>query len=169
VPCRGNRHPPNCQTQPPPAAGAPKISAVTQSASQWLESNRLATITKAKQKLPVGTTFSFKLSETATVKLVFTDSLSGRKVAKRCVAQTKHDAKQRRCSRTVKAGTLTFTGHAGLNKVKFAGRLSERVKLKPGSYTLVISATASRKTSTAHRLKFTIATPPKPKPGTHKH
>jgi hypothetical protein len=99
---------------------------------------------------------------------VFTDSVNGRKVAKRCVAQTEHNAKQRRCSRTVTVGTLTLTGHAGMNKVKFAGRVSKRDKLKPRSYTLVISATASRKTSTAHQLKFTIATPPKPKPGKHK-
>jgi len=160
--------PPSCQT-PPLVAVAPKISAVSQSASKWLESNRLANISKVKKKLSVGTTFSFKLSETAAVKFAFTDSLSGRKVGKRCVAQTKHNAKQRRCSRTVTVGTLTFTSHAGTTKVKFAGRLSKRHKLKPGSYTLVISATASRKTSTAHTLKFTIATPPKPKSSKPKH
>jgi alpha-tubulin suppressor-like RCC1 family protein len=150
--------PPTCQTPPPLVTAAPKISAVSQSASKWLESNRLATISKARKKLPVGTTFSFKLSDTATVKFAFTDSVSGRKVGKRCVAQTKHNAKQRRCARTVTVGTLTFSGRTSTNKVKFAGRLSKRHKLKPGSYTLVISATASRKTSTAHTLKFTIAT-----------
>jgi alpha-tubulin suppressor-like RCC1 family protein len=145
----------------------PTISAVTQSASKWLESNRLASISRVEKKLPVGTTFSFKLSEIATVRFAFTDSLSGRKVGKRCLAQTKHNAKQRRCRRTVTVGTLTFTGHARTNKVKFAGRVSKRHKLKPGSYRLVISATTSRKTATAHTLKFTIATPPKPKSGKH--
>jgi alpha-tubulin suppressor-like RCC1 family protein len=149
-------------------AAGPTISAVTQSASRWLESNRRANISKVASKPPVGTTFSFTLSETATVTFAFTDSLSGRKVGKRCVAQTKHNAKQRRCLRTVTAATLTFTGHAGTNKVKFAGQVSKGQKLKPGSYTLVISATASRRTSTTHTLKFTIAHPSKPQSGGHK-
>ena len=152
---------PSCQT-PPLVTLAPKISAVSQSASKWLESNRLAKINKVDQKPPVGTTFGFKLSETATVKFAFTRSVAGRKVAKRCVKQTKHNVKQRRCPLSVSAGRLTFTGHAGANRVKFAGRISKRIKLKPGSYTLAISATASTKTSTAHKLRFTIATPPKP-------
>jgi len=152
---------PSCQT-PPLVTLAPKISAVSQSASKWLESNRLAKINKVDQKPPVGTTFGFKLSETATVKFAFTRSVAGRKVAKRCVKQTKHNVKQRRCPLSVSAGRLTFTGHAGANRVKFAGRISKRIKLKPGSYMLAISATASTKTSTAHKLRFTIATPPKP-------
>ena len=115
------------------------------------------------RKPPVGTTFGFKLSEAATVKFAFAHTVAGRKVGKRCVKQTKHNTKQRRCPLSVSAGTLTFTGHAGANRVKFAGRISNRVKLKPGSYTLAISATASKKTSTTHKLTFTIATPPQPR------
>jgi hypothetical protein len=82
----------------------------------------------------------------------------GRTAGKRCVTQTKHNAKQPRCTiRPATLGTLAFKGHAGTNKVRFRGRVSKRVKLKPGSYTLVITASTT-KTSTPHTLHFTIAT-----------
>jgi hypothetical protein len=154
----------------PPVGGPPpppKISAVTQSASKWVESNRLASISKTAKKLPVGTKFSFQLSEAARVTFAFTGSVAGRKVGRRCVPPTKHNAKQRLCTQTVTVGTLTFAGHSGPNRVRFAGRISKRVKLKPGSYVLVIKAIASQKSSTVHRLKFTIATPQEPKPTKH--
>jgi alpha-tubulin suppressor-like RCC1 family protein len=149
-------------------AVGPTISAVTQSASKWLESSRSANISKVKRKTPVGTTFSFELSESAMVTFAFTDSLGGRKVGKRCVAQTKHNAKQPRCLRPAPVVKLTFAGHAGTNKLQFAGRVSQHLKLKPGSYTVVISATVSGKTSTPKTLKFTIETPPMPPSGGHK-
>jgi hypothetical protein len=138
------------------APPAPKISAVSQSASRWLENNLPAKISSAK-KLPVGTTFSLELSEAATVSFAFTQSLAGRKVGKRCVAQTKHNAKKPGCKRTVTVGTMTFAAQAGKTTVRFGGRVSKHLKLKPGSYTLVITATASKKTSTPHSLHFTIA------------
>lgn len=49
------------------------------------------------------------------------------------------------------------------NKVRFPGRLSGHSKLKPGTYTVVITATASSLTSAPHSLIFTIARPPKGK------
>jgi hypothetical protein len=138
------------------APPAPKISAVSQSASKWVENNLPAKISSAK-KLPVGTTFSLKLSEAATVSFAFAQSLGGRKIGKRCVAQTKRNAKKPRCTRTVTVGTLTFAAKAGKTTVRFGGRVSKHLKLKSGSYTLVITATASKKTSTPHTLHFTIA------------
>jgi Cadherin-like domain len=146
----------------PAPTPTPKLSAVSQSASKWLENNRLASISKvAVKKLPVGTTFRFTLSEAASVTFAFTRPVIGRKVGKHCVAQTRHNAKKRHCTiRTVTVGKLVFKGHAATNRVRFRGRISKHVKLKPGAYTLVITATAS-KTSASHRLKFTIANPPK--------
>jgi hypothetical protein len=52
---------------------------------------------------------------------------------------------------------LTFAAKAGTTTVRFGGRVSKHLKLKPGSYTLVITATASKKASTPHALHFTIA------------
>jgi len=137
---------------------SPQVSAVSQSASKWLESKLLASISRAARKLPVGTTFSLTLSQAASVVFAFTQSRSGRKVGKSCLAQTKHNAKKHRCTRTVTVATLSFSGHAGTTKVRFGGRVSSHVKLKPGRYTLVITATTSGKRSTPHSLSFTIAT-----------
>lgn len=87
----------------------------------------------------------------------FTKPASGRKVGKTCVAQTKKNTKKHRCIRTVVAGTLVFSAHAGTNKVRFEGLISKHHKLKPGSYTLHMTATASGKHSTTGTLHFTIA------------
>jgi hypothetical protein len=56
----------------------------------------------------------------------------------------------------VTAGTLSFTGHTGTDKIIFQGRLSRTKKLKPGRYTLVIEATNSTGHSAPARLTFTI-------------
>jgi hypothetical protein len=59
----------------------------------------------------------------------------------------------------VTVGGLAFTGHPGLNKVAFQGRLSGSKRLKPGGYTLTITAVnASRQSSKPQALSFTIAT-----------
>jgi hypothetical protein len=153
---------------PPPPFSPPVISAFTQSAPEWLEGNLLASISSATKKLPVGTTFRFTLSEAASVTLSFQQSLPGRRVAKKCVAKSKHNAKKPHCTRTVTAGTVTLTGRAGARKVKFYGRVGKK-KLTPGTYTVVITAKAGGITSVAHSLKFTIAKPPRPKHAKGKH
>jgi hypothetical protein len=148
-----------------PGAGTPTVSAFSQSASDWLEDNLLASVSSA-HKPPVGTIFSFRLSKAATVTFTFTRSVSGRKVGKVCVSQTKHNARRSRCTRTVTVGRLILAGAAGANSVHFGGRISAHLKLKPGAYTVVLAATASSHTSATHKLKFTIV---KPKPKTAKH
>jgi hypothetical protein len=140
-------------------AAVPIVSSATQSASKWREGNALARITankNAKKKLPLGTTFSFSLNEPAAVTFTFTQAAAGRRVGNRCIAQTNKNKKKRRCTRNVVAGTLAFSAHAGGNKVRFQGPISKRRKLSPGSYTLLISATASGKQSARTTLHFTI-------------
>lgn len=134
----------------------PALSGVSQTNATWREGNALATFAR-KHLPPIGTTFSFSLSEAASVKLEFTQSAAGRKVGRSCVAQTKKNMHKRRCTRTIVAGTLTDSGHAGVNKVRFDGPISRHKKLAPGSYTLLISATAAGKESAVSRLHFTIA------------
>jgi hypothetical protein len=54
-------------------------------------------------------------------------------------------------------GRLSFTGHSGPNRISFQGRISRTQKLKPGRYTLTISATnATGQHSSAKALRFTI-------------
>jgi hypothetical protein len=54
-------------------------------------------------------------------------------------------------------GTLAFNAHVGSNKVRFQGRLSRSKKLKPGRYTLTITATDSAgNRSKAKSASFTV-------------
>ena len=132
---------------------APLITALKQSHSSWREAGRSAKISKAH---PLGTTFSFSLNETASVSFTFTRTLNGRRVAGKCRAQSKKNIAHKACKRTLKAGALTFSGHLGINKVAFYGLLGAGKKLTPGSYTLLVSATAAGKRSRTQTLRFTI-------------
>jgi hypothetical protein len=132
------------------------VSNLTQSASRWREGPRLAHISKARPKRPRGTTFSFTLNEAATLRLAFTQRSSGRSVGGHCVAQSKHNRTKHACRRTLTVGALTLQGQAGAEKVRFEGRLSAAKKLKPGRYTLVLSASADGLSSTPRSLTFTI-------------
>jgi hypothetical protein len=125
----------------------PTISAVSQSASTWRESGRP----------PVGTTFSISLNEKATVSFSFTRDVSGRMVGHRCVAKTSKNIRDEVCTRTIIVGVLSFTGDSGANKDVFQGRLPHSKKLKPGRYTLVITATnAAGQYSRPKSLSFAI-------------
>ncbi|MGA2469081.1 MAG: hypothetical protein ABSG64_00120 [Solirubrobacteraceae bacterium] len=143
-------------TSPPPT---PAVTSPSQTHDTWREGNALAQIskkTKAKGP-PVGTTFSFTLNEAASVTFSFNHSVKGRTVKGKCVAKTKHNSRKKSCAYTATAGTLSFTGHSGTNTVVFDGRVSASDKLKPGHYTLVISATnAQALSSTPTSLSFTI-------------
>jgi hypothetical protein len=110
------------------------VQNVRQSATRWRAGNRLASVSRAKT--PVGTTFSFSLNEQATVTFSFNRRIRS------------HEG-------TV--GRLIFTGHGGTNTVAFQGRISKKRKLKPGRYTLVITAASSAGTRSAPKsLSFTI-------------
>jgi hypothetical protein len=57
----------------------------------------------------------------------------------------------------VPAGSLSLTGHSGVNRVIFQGRLSRSKKLKRGRYAVTITATNSAgQKSPARSLSFTI-------------
>ena len=138
---------------PPPVR--PVVTGLRQSATKWRERNKLAQISK-KKKPPLGTTFAFSLNEPAAVRLAFTRPAAGRKVSKKCVPVSKKNRKKPKCTRTAILGTLAFNAHAGANRVRFAGRLSATKKLKPGRYTLTITATSAGLRSTPRSLSFTI-------------
>ena len=129
------------------------------SAPSWREGGRLAQVSRARKRLPpLGTTFSFALSEEAAVSFSFTQRLTGREVGRRCVAKSRGNAKRERCKRTAAPDTLSFHGHGGTNQVVFQGRVSRSKKLAPGRYTLTIVATNSEAAhSKPASLSFTIA------------
>jgi hypothetical protein len=140
-----------------PSGPPPVLSAVRESASRWREGGKLAQISRQKKKPPVGTTFSFSLNEQASVGFAFTQQVSGRKVGHKCLAKTPKNTKRKRCTRTLTAGTLSFSGHSGANAVGFQGRISPSKRLAPGGYRLTITATNSAGARSAPAsLRFTI-------------
>jgi DNA-binding beta-propeller fold protein YncE len=139
-----------------PPSPAPTITGAHQSTSRWREGDKLAQISRRRKRPPVGTTFSFTLNEQAAVTFSFAQNVAGRKLGHKCVAKTHKKANHEVCKRSVTAGSLSFTGHSGTNKVIFQGRVSLTKKLKPGRYTLIVEATNSAGRSTPARLTFTI-------------
>jgi hypothetical protein len=138
---------------------APTVSNLTQSHATWREGSALASFAarRKKRKPPVGTAFSFVLSDAAAVRLDFVQRIHGRSVHGRCVRRTTKNHAKRACRRVVIAGSLSFSGHLGRNKVGFQGRTSRTRKLKPGRFALVLTATnAARQSSSPKSLTFTI-------------
>jgi hypothetical protein len=90
------------------------------------------------------------------VSFSFTRRVAGRKVRGKCAAQTNKNSHKAGCERTTTAGALSFSAHAGTNKVAFDGRISHSKRLKPGHYTLIIRATNAAGASNAKQLTFTI-------------
>ena len=147
-----------CSPTPTPTPVKPMITNARQSHRVWREGNRPVTIAKATAKPPVGTTFSFDLNTPAKVRFAFTQIVAGRRVNGTCVAQTAKNRHRPACKRRVARGALSFTGHSATpNTISFQGRISAVKKLRPGRYTLVITATdAQRQRSEPKSLSFTI-------------
>lgn len=152
----GNGTPPSGAATGTPTALAPVVSTLTQSVSRWREGSTLAHISHTPTKPPRGTTFTFDLNEAATAHLRFTQTVNGRSVGGRCVTQTRRNRAKRACRRTVTAGAVTLAAPAGSDRVRFEGRLSETRRLRPGRYTLGLTATARSLTSAPRSLSFTV-------------
>jgi len=73
-----------------------------------------------------------------------------------CVAPTSKNRTRRACTRTLTRGVLSLSGHSGLNKVVFQGRLSRSKTLTPGRYTLIITGSGASGQRATARLTFTI-------------
>jgi hypothetical protein len=141
---------------PSPRPSVLSLTNVAQSNSTWFLDNNLARIT-TKRRPPVGTTFSLHLDRPAKVQFSFTQRITGRRAGSRCVAVSRTNRRKPRCTLVVTRGTLSFNGHAGTNRVAFGGRVSRVTKLRPGHYTLVITATDSAgHHAKPHALTFTM-------------
>jgi hypothetical protein len=136
---------------------APKITSFSFTASVFRLGSLLPKISR-KKTIPTGTTIRFRLDEAATATLSFKRILPGRKVGRRCLAPTRARRHRPRCTRKVAVKTtLKFAAKAGLNKIRFQGRLTRRRKLAPGTYELTIVATdAAKNASKPARRRFTL-------------
>jgi CSLREA domain-containing protein len=132
----------------------PKVLNFRESAGRWRVAGKAA-----KHKPPVGTRFSFTLNEAATVTLTFTQAGHGRRLSGKCRTQTAKNRKKPSCVLTLTRGTIKLAGRSGKNSVRFTGRLSNRHTLKPGKYSVTITAKrANAAGSKPVTLRFTIVT-----------
>jgi N-acetylneuraminic acid mutarotase len=103
-----------------------------------------------------GTTFTYTLSEAATVRIAISQRLPGRRRARSCAAPSRKLRHAKRCVRILPKGTLTRTSHQGANKIAFSGRL-RATALKPGRYQATLIATdAAKHGSKKQTLYFRI-------------
>jgi hypothetical protein len=102
-----------------------------------------------------GTVFSFRLDQAATVKSTIQTTAPGRRVGRSCRANSRKLRRKPRCTRTITIATLTRSGHVGLNKVAFSGRIRGKA-LKPGRYKAVFTAIDAAGASAPRGLSFTI-------------
>ena len=154
---RGSSSAPVEVTVAPPL---PSLGGLGQSHSRWREGGRRASLARRghRPRPPVGTTYAFALNTAAKVTLTFTHGAAGRLVHKHCVTPRRRNRHAHACRLKLVAGTLVFSGHAGVDRVAFQGRISSRVKLAPGRYTVTIAASDSAGRSAEHALTFTILT-----------
>jgi PKD repeat protein len=89
----------------------------------------------------VGTTFRFRLNTAAKVRFAFFRRLGSRRIA---------------------AGALVRPGVAGTNRMRFRGRLRGSRLLKPGRYTVVVTATDAQGRRSAPRSLSFVVLAPKP-------
>jgi hypothetical protein len=139
---------------PPPPDIPPDVTGLALSPTRF----RLGGALPSGAAVKTGTTIRFTISEAATVRLRFRRAASGRRVGGRCVKPTRRNRSRRRCTRMVPVrGSVSLPVQAGARRIKFAGRLSARRRLRPGRYQLVLTARdGAGNVSTPDRARFRL-------------
>jgi hypothetical protein len=124
----------------------PVITGLRQSHVIWREGQGPArSSSKAarqqRRRLPVGTTFSFGLSENANIRFAFF---------------VRRGQAHKREARWARAGTLTVAGHPDTNRIVFQGQISKSKTLRPGRYRLILTAENEGMNSEPESCQFTI-------------
>jgi TolB protein len=158
--------------EPPtlPTPSPPEFRAVDQTApviSRLSLTNRRFRVARrgraaaARRRIPVGTAFRFRLSETARVGFLIERRAAGRRLAGRCRRPTLHNRTGRRCVRHLTVLRFSRPGQAGRNRVAFSGRLRTgrpRRVLHPGRYRATVAATdAAGNRSRPQHARFEVA------------
>ena len=92
-------------------------------------------------KVPRGSAFLYTLSRASTATIVIERPTPGRVVGKKCVAQTKGNAKKKRCTISRRIGRLTRKSRTGRNTIAFSGRIGRKA-LAAAPYRATITARA---------------------------
>ena len=135
----------------------PRVSRVGMSRKRFKVGRKRTPISAA---VKAGTTFRYTLSEESTIRITIERALPGRRARKRsgpCRAPSKKRAKNRKCTRYKRSGTLTRRGEGpGRDSTAFSGRIGRKA-LKPGKYRATLRATdAAGNRSSAKRLSFRV-------------
>ena len=132
-------------------AARPQITSLREAAARWIARG-------AKHgRLPVGTTFSFSLDQSAKVTLRFVRTSSGRLDGGRCVAAASAKPSARSCTQRVAAGAFSVAAKRGDNAISFSGHTAAGI-LAPGSYVVTLTAVGlSGRPSAQESLRFTVA------------
>ncbi len=145
----GNGPPP-----PPPDTTDPDVTGLALARTRF----RLGSALPSVAAVRTGTTIRFTISEAATANLRFRRAAPGRLVGGRCRRPTRVNRSRRRCTRMLSVrGSVSLAVQPGARRIKFAGRLSARQRLRPGRYQLILRATdAAGNVSTPDRARFTL-------------
>ncbi|MGE4425209.1 MAG: hypothetical protein AB7G37_02010 [Solirubrobacteraceae bacterium] len=119
-------------------ATAPRITRVSLSRRTFRAGRRLAPARRGRRG--VGTRVRLTLSEDARLRVTVERITVGRRRGEACVRSTRARRRARRCARYARVGTLSRRGTAGVDTVRFTGRLKGRA-LRAGRYRLRIVAT----------------------------
>ncbi|HEX6229488.1 MAG TPA: choice-of-anchor Q domain-containing protein [Solirubrobacterales bacterium] len=114
---------------------------------------------RKRRRVKRGTTFLYRLSEPARVRITIERKARGRKVRRRgktrCVRPRRGKTKPR-CVRFIKVGSLSAQKQAGRRSTRFSGRLRGK-RLRPGRYRATIVATdAAGQRSRPRRVAFRV-------------
>lgn len=125
---------------PPPPGSAPSVSSFSVSPARFAVGPKPTALSARRRAKPAprGTTFRYRLSAAASVKIGIDRILGGRLSGRRCVPERRSLKRRARCVRYVTAGTLTRRALAGSNRTSFSGRLGRR-GLAPGRYRATIT------------------------------
>jgi hypothetical protein len=97
------------------------------------------------------------VNEQSRSTLSFSRLVTGRRVGRRCLANTRARRSRPRCTRKLSPKRLTYTTAPGLRRLRFDGRLSRTRRLSPGRYELAIQAAdAAGNRSRNVRKRFTL-------------
>ena len=114
---------------------APKVTGLTMSHRRFRVGAKPTPVSAARRRAPVGTTFRYRVSTAAAVKLTINRLRPGK--------------------RRVRAGRLRRTGRQGLNRTRFSGRIGRRA-LRPGRYEVAVVATTGGRSSAPARASFLV-------------
>lgn len=153
-----------------PAAGTqpdktpPVISHFSVTHKRFADGSKRTAVSAAKRRkpksIPRGTTFKFRLSEAASVRIAVTEKVKGHRARKHAPCRAARRGQKRNCTRSATLVTLVRAQvTAGANSVAFTGRFGSK-RLRPGAYTATITATdPAGNRSKSHSLRFTVVRP----------